>query len=44
VGEDLPDDRRAVDHGEDLHRSAAPRKDQRTHLIDLADQACPGSP
>ena len=42
--EDLPDHRRPLDHGEDLHRSPAARTDQRIHLVDLADQAGPGSP
>jgi hypothetical protein len=40
VGEDLPDNRRAFDHGKDLHRPAAAGTEQRIHLIDLADQAC----
>ena len=42
--EDLPDGCRAFDHGNDLHGPAAARTEQRIRLVDLADQAHPGSP
>ncbi len=41
--QDLSNDCRAFDHGDDLHGPAAARTDQRVHVIDLADQAGPGS-
>ncbi len=37
------DDRRPLDHGEDLHRAPAARTDQRIHLVDLANQPRPRS-
>jgi len=39
--ENLPDDRGALDHGDDLHRPAAPRTEQRINLVDLTDQTRP---
>lgn len=39
MGEDLPDDRRPLDHGEDFQTPAILGKEQRIDLIDLADQA-----
>ncbi len=42
--QDLPDNRGALDDGDDLHRAPAARTDQRIHLVDLADQARPGPP
>jgi len=41
--EDLPDHRLALDDGDDPHRPAAPRTHEGIYLIDLADQARPGS-
>jgi hypothetical protein len=43
VGEDLPDDRRTLDDGDDFHRPAALGTEQRIDLVDLADQARPRS-
>jgi hypothetical protein len=34
VGEDLPDNRRAFDHGKDLHRPAAAGTHEGIHLVD----------
>ena len=41
VVEDLPNHLRALNHGEDRHRSTAARTAQRVHLVHLADQAGP---
>jgi hypothetical protein len=38
VIEDLPDDRRPIDHGDRFHRPAAAGTERRIHPIDLADQ------
>ena len=41
MGENLPDDRRALDDGDDLHPPPATRTEERIDLVDLADEAGP---
>jgi hypothetical protein len=41
--EDLPDDRRPLDHGDHLHRAAATRTQEGIDLVHLPDEAGPGA-
>ena len=41
--EDPPDDRRAPNDGDDSHRPAALRTEERIHLVGLADEAGPAA-
>ena len=41
VIEDLPDDGRALDHGDHLHRAPAMRTEERIDLVDVTNQARP---
>ncbi len=43
VGENLPDDRLVLNHGDDFHRPAAPGTEVRINLVDLAEQPRPRS-
>jgi hypothetical protein len=40
---DLPDDRWALDHGDDLHRAPAVRTQERVQIVHLLDEAGPGA-